>query len=216
MTQLWENICCHILSLELLVTSSRFRAGKSRCDHCGECLMWASGRKTVRVERCWKAVKTHQFFSRVRSPAFWCRIHNRARQTVCIQTTRIKIPDAGPPTGRRCSTTVQARSPCGDIYRNVRWHRVCHTVKRGITGCVSAGRLPTPTFNYHTHDDIYSHEGPHSAWASVSSLRCQSIKLSELSSWQLDATIGWDDAWLIIRYWSQVRPSSRCAGKVID
>lgn len=95
-----------------------------------------------------------------------------------------------------------APSHCGDIYKNVRWHQVCHTVKCGITRCVSAGWFPTPTFDYHTDGwwYIYSHEGPHSAWVSVSSIGCQSIKHSEQSSWQLDATIGWDDAWLIIRY----------------
>lgn len=42
---MWKNICSHIFSLELPVTCSRFGAGESRCDHCGECLMKASGKK---------------------------------------------------------------------------------------------------------------------------------------------------------------------------
>lgn len=188
-----------------------------RCAHCGGCLMQTSGREAARVERCWKGVKTWcipDLFSS-KFLHFYGEFRTGHVKMSAFNKFSLKIRDAGRLTG--CgSSALRARSSCGDIYENVRWHQVCRAVKRGITRCVSASRLPTATFNYHMDDDIYSHEGPHSTWVSVSSLCCQSIKHSEQSSWQLDATIGWDDAWLIIRHWSQVRPSSRCAGKVID
>lgn len=133
-----------------------------------------------RVEKKWKH---NQFFSSIRPPGL-CRIHSWTRQTVCIQNLCIKISDSSRLTGC-CSTALRAQTSCGGIYKNVRWHRACHTVKRGISRCVSASRLPTPTFNYHTDDDIYSHGGPDWAWVSVSSLPIhQALRIELLTTWR--------------------------------
>lgn len=210
---LGKKICSHILSLELVVTSSRFKAGKSRCDRCGECLMKSFRQKNTESENVLK--RSENIISSFHPSALLDYVEFTAghvklsvfKTSALKSLTRAGWQDAAPQHCEHKPHAVAFTRMWDDIEPVIQ----SNAVLAGVFQPAGCPRRPSTITRMMTFIVTEARTGPE-----CQCLRCQSIKPSELSSWQLDATIGWDDAWLIIRYWSQVRPSSRCAGKVID